>query len=212
MNNLKSVIAATAATAVLATGVVTTMAPPAAGAPTDQHSAGAASHVALVFVKNAKDPSNSTLQLWNGRSHIATYRAGSGLGTAADYDKEKGDYTQMGKSYRDDCTSDAGWLPNGRYKPTSFETGRNGKIKGYAIGLPDTKCRTGKVKRTALFIHSEMTKGRKQGPRNGADSPQRWEGVHDYKSNGCIKLHPTHIAKLFSYMNKHGRAVLLTVR
>ena len=206
MNHLKSVIAATAATAVLATGVVTTVAAPAAGAPSDQHSAAAASHVALVFVKNAKDPSNSTLQLWNGKDRIATYRAGSGLGTAANYK------TKKGKSYRNDCTTNAGWLPNGRYKPTSFEIGRNSKIKGYAIGLPDTKCRTGKVKRTALFIHSEMTKGRKQGPRNGADSPQRWEGVQDYKSNGCIKLHPTHIAKLFSYMNKHGRAVLLTVR
>lgn len=57
-----------------------------------------------------------------------------------------------------------------------------------------------------------MTKDRKQGPRDGADSPQRGEGVHDYKSYGCIKLHPSHVAQLFSYMNKHGRAVLLTVR
>lgn len=206
MTNLKSVIAATAATAVLATGVVTTMAAPATGAPSAQHSAAAASRVALVFVKNAKDPSHSTLQLWNGRDRIATYRAGSGLGTAANYN------TNKGKSYRNDCTSKAGWLPNGTYKPTSFETGRNGAIKGYAIGLPDTNCRTGKVERTGLFIHSEMTKDRKQGPRNGADSPRRWEGVQDYKSYGCIKLHPSHVAQLFSYMNKHGRAVLLTVR
>ncbi|NEC68969.1 L,D-transpeptidase [Streptomyces sp. SID9727] len=206
MNHSKSFIAATAATAVLAAGAVTAMAAPATGVPSAQHSAAAASRVALVFVKNAKDPSNSALQLWNGRQRIATYRAGSGLGTAANY------HTKKGKSYRDDCTSSAGWLPNGTYKPNSFETGRNSAIKGYAIGLPDTKCHTGKVKRTALFIHSEMTKDRKQGPRDGTDSPQRWEGVRDYQSYGCIKLHPSHIAQLFSYMNKHGRAVLLTVR
>ncbi|GHB78151.1 hypothetical protein GCM10010377_80440 [Streptomyces viridiviolaceus] len=206
MNKIRSAFAATAATAVLATGAVTTMAAPAAGASSAPHSAAAASRVALVFVKNAKDPSDSRLQVWNGRTHITTFRAGSGLGTAANYKKEEG------KRYRNDCASNAGWLPNGTYKPTTFEIGRNSKIKGYAIGLPNKKCRTGKVWRTDLFIHSEMTKDRKQGPRNGTDSPQRWDGVQDYKSWGCIKLHPDHIAKLFSYMNKHGRAVLLTVR
>jgi hypothetical protein len=206
MNKIRSAFAATAATTVLVTGTVTTMAAPAAGAPSAPHSPAAASAVALVFVKNAKDPSNSALQVWNGRQRIATYRAGSGLGTAADYG------TARGKTFRDECASDVGWLPDGTYKPTTFEISRNRTIKGYAIGLPDKKCHPSKVKRTGLFIHSEMTKDRKQGPRNGPDSPQRWDGVRDYKSNGCIKLHPSHIAQLFSYMNKYGRAALLTVR
>ncbi|MFD8822773.1 L,D-transpeptidase [Streptomyces sp. NPDC059605] len=203
MNKIKSALVAVAGAAVLAAG---TMAAPAIGAPSAPRSSAAASRVALVFVKNAKDPSNSTLQVWNGRTLIAKYRAGSGLGTAANYQ------TKEGNRYRNECASNAGWLPNGTYKPSSFEIGRNSTIKGYAIGLPNKKCRSGKVSRTALFIHSEMTRDRKQGPRNGTDSSQRWEGVQDYKSNGCIKLHPTHIAKLFSYMNKHGRATLLTVR
>ncbi|GAP48288.1 L,D-transpeptidase [Streptomyces azureus] len=205
MNMMNRVVVGIAATAVLATGAVTATAQPTAGAPSAPHAA-AASPVALVFVKNAKDPSNSTLQVWNGRTRVASYRAGSGWGTAAD------NGTPAGRRYRDECVKDVGWLPNGTYRPSSFETSRNRTIKGYAIGLPAKNCYPRKTQRNALFIHSEMTRDRKQGPRNGADSPQRWDGVSDYKSNGCIKLHPNHIAQLFSYMNKHGRAALLTVR
>ncbi|MGV9249988.1 L,D-transpeptidase [Streptomyces sp. NPDC003697] len=205
MNMLNRVVVGMAAMAVLATGAVTATAQPTAGAPSAAHAA-AASPVALVFVKNAKDPSNSTLQVWNGRTRVASYRAGSGLGTAAN------NGTPAGRRYRNECVKDVGWLPNGTYRPSSFETSRNGTIKGYAIGLPAKNCYSRKTQRNALFIHSEMTRDRKQGPRNGPDSPQRWDGVSDYKSNGCIKLHPHHIAQLFSYMNKHGRAALLTVR
>ncbi|MFD3893518.1 L,D-transpeptidase family protein [Streptomyces sp. XHT-2] len=205
MNMTKKALVGIAATAVLSAGAVTATAQPTAGAPSARH-APTASPVALVFVKNAKDPSNSVLQVWNGKTHVTSYRAGSGLGTAAN------NGTPAGKSYRDECAKNVGWLPNGTYRPSSFETSRNSTIKGYAIGLPAKKCHPHKTERNALFIHSEMTKDRKQGPRNGADSPQRWDGVSDYKSNGCIKLHPDHIAHLFSYMNKHGRAALLTVR
>ncbi|GAA2268575.1 hypothetical protein GCM10010232_71090 [Streptomyces amakusaensis] len=207
MNKIKSAFAVTAAMASVTAGAVTTMAAPAADASPAAHSAAAASRVALVFVKNDRDPSDSRLQVWNGKTHIATFRAGSGKGTAADWDTDEGR-----KFFRNECSVGAGWLPNGTYKPTSFEIGRNSRIKGYAIGLPNKRCNPTKAWRTGLFIHSEMTKDRKQGPRDDADSPQRWEGVQDYKSEGCIKLHPSHIAKLFSYMNKHGRAVLLTVR
>ncbi|MEV4786845.1 L,D-transpeptidase [Streptomyces tuirus] len=205
MNMMNRVVVGIATTAVLATGAVTATAQPTAGARSAPHAA-AASPVALVFVKNAKDPSNSTLQLWNGRTRVTSYRAGSGLGTAANYG------TSAGKQYRNECMKNVGWLPNGTYRPSSFETSRNSRIKGYAIGLPAKNCYPRKTQRSALFIHSEMTRDRKQGPRNGADSPQRWDGASDYKSNGCIKLHPNHIAQLFSYMNKHGRAARLTVR
>ncbi|BCL24408.1 L,D-transpeptidase [Streptomyces tuirus] len=205
MNMMNRVVVVIATTAVLATGAVTATAQPTAGARSAPHAA-AASPVALVFVKNAKDPSNSTLQLWNGRTRVTSYRAGSGLGTAANYG------TSAGKQYRNECMKNVGWLPNGTYRPSSFETSRNSRIKGYAIGLPAKNCYPRKTQRSALFIHSEMTRDRKQGPRNGADSPQRWDGASDYKSNGCIKLHPNHIAQLFSYMNKHGRAARLTVR
>lgn len=173
----------------------------------------APSGVTLEFVKNFKDPSHSVLRVYDGKNKtlVNKFRAGSGLGTAADYDSH-GNLTARGKRYRNDCVSEAGWLPNGTYKPTSFEINRDQKIKGYAIGLPSRKCRANGTRRTALFIHSEMTKDRKQGPRAGADSPYRWEGPRDYKSNGCIKLRPEHIAWLFSYMNKHGRATSLVVR
>ncbi|MFF5553930.1 L,D-transpeptidase [Streptomyces olivaceoviridis] len=193
-----------AVSALTVAGIVAVTAP-AAGAESAPHPRAAASQVKLEFVKNAKDPSNSILRVYDGKKLVAKYRAGSGLGTAADTGDKK-------KRYRNDCASSAGWLPNGTYKPTTFEINRNGDIKGYAIGLPDTWCSKRTVKRTALFIHSEMTKDRKQGPPHGADSPQRWDGPRDYKSNGCIKLHPSHIAALFSYMNHHGRAVSLTVR
>lgn len=166
----------------------------------------AASKVTLEFVKNAKDPSNSSLRVYNAGKFVTKYRAGSGLGTTADYK------TKAGKRYRNDCASKAGWLPNGTYKPTSFQTNRDSDIKGYAIGLPNKECQAGGVNRTALFIHSEMTKDRKQGPKKGADSPRRWDGDVDYKSWGCIKLNPYDIARLFSYMNRHGRAASLTVR
>ncbi|MFC9943978.1 L,D-transpeptidase [Streptomyces pratensis] len=205
MNLTSKLVVVIAATTMLTTGAVTATAQPTAGATSTPHAA-AASPVALVFVKNAKDPSNSTLQVWNGRTRVATYRAGSGQGTAAN------NGTPKGRQSRNECVKDVGWLPNGTYRPSSFETSRNGTIKGYAIGLPAKNCYPRKTERNALFIHSEMTRDRKQGPRAGADSPQRWEGVSDYKSNGCIKLHPNHIAQLFSYMNKHGRAALLTVR
>ncbi|MFE9628782.1 L,D-transpeptidase [Streptomyces sp. NPDC006527] len=193
------------ASALALTGLVAVTAP-AAGAEAAPDSRVPASRVKLEFVKNANDPSNSVLRVYDGEKLVTRYRAGSGLGTAADEGDEN-------KRFRNDCARKAGWLPNGTYKPTSFEINRDKVIKGYAIGLPNAMCRSGEgTIRTGLFIHSEMTKDGEQGPRNGPDSPQRWDGVQDYKSWGCIKLHPKHIAELFSYMNHHGRAVLLTVR
>lgn len=82
MNMTTKALVGIAATAVLSAGAVTATAQPTAGAPSARH-APTASPVALVFVKNAKDPSNSVLQVWNGKTHVTSYRAGSGLGTAA---------------------------------------------------------------------------------------------------------------------------------
>ncbi len=201
--------AARCLTSVIAFAALTAVTAPAA----DANSAlapHAASRVTLEFVKNAKDPSDSVLRVYDGKRIVNTFRAGSGLGTAADH--SKGKLTKEGALHRNDCAVRKGWLPNGTYEPTSFESNRNGIIKGYAIGLPNRACHTGKHVRSALFIHSEMTKDGKQGPPKGRDSSERWEGPQDYKSEGCIKLHPDHIAWLFTHMNRHGRATSVTVR
>lgn len=68
MNMTTKALVGIAATAVLSAGAVTATAQPTAGAPSARH-APTASPVALVFVKNAKDPSNSVLQVWNGKTH-----------------------------------------------------------------------------------------------------------------------------------------------
>lgn len=112
---------------------------------------------------------------------IASYRAGSGVTKHA-------------------CRPSEGWLPNGKYSIDFHQKHYNGSlIKGYVIKLQNKKC-SGGTQRTDLFIHSEMTKGGGQ----GSSEPRRWDGAGDYKSNGCIKLHPKNIKSLFATMNKHG--------
>ncbi|PCG82320.1 hypothetical protein CIB93_30575 [Streptomyces sp. WZ.A104] len=144
----------------------------------------------LKFVKNKKSPTNSKLHLMQIRKgkdkSLVSWRAGSGNGS------------------KDACKSNAGWLPNGSYKIEFRKKNFNGSaIKGYVIKLTDKKCSKG-TKRTELFIHSEMKSNGKQGPKKGKDSPWRWEGNHDYKSAGCIKLKPAHIKTLFNRATANG--------
>lgn len=139
----------------------------------------------LKFVRNAADPQNSRLTVSRGSEVVASYRAGSGLGAG----HPKG---------RDECATAQGWLPAGTYGVGARRTRYDGNvIKGYAIPLSDKTCTNGRTKRTALFIHSEMTRTGGQ----GQPESQRWDGTGDYKSQGCIKLAPQDIKKLFAVLD-----------
>lgn len=143
----------------------------------------AAAATTLVFDKNQKDPTNSRLLVYKGGKLQAQYRAGSGLGS------------------KDPCATDRGWIPNGNWKITGRTTKRDTAIKGYAVQLQDMKCSpSSKKKRTAMFIHSEMNRDGSQ----GRTEPRRWDGPGDYKSYGCVKLHPNDIKKMFSLLNRIG--------
>ncbi|MFJ9646179.1 L,D-transpeptidase family protein [Streptomyces sp. NPDC004244] len=139
---------------------------------------------ALKFTKNRNHPDRSTLSLVHDGIPVKTYRAGSGLGST------------------DECASMKGWLPNGTYQVKGHQTHRDSDIKGYAIQLSDKACRPERgdraVTRDSLFIHSEMTRNGGQ----GSTEPTRWNGDGDYKSYGCIKLHPDHIKDLFSRLEQ----------
>ncbi|WP_254712213.1 L,D-transpeptidase [Streptomyces sp. TRM64462] len=147
----------------------------------------------LKFDKNQSDPTKSRLYLMKKGSKgkadtsVASWRAGSGNGS------------------KNACASNAGWLPNGTYDIEFRSTSYNGSaIKGYVIKLENKWCAGKKTQRTDLFIHSEMQKNGKQGPKKGADSPWRWDGDRDYKSLGCIKLKPADIKNLFSTAGSKG--------
>ncbi|MFF8376057.1 L,D-transpeptidase [Streptomyces sp. NPDC015661] len=148
----------------------------------------AGGQVTLVFDKNPKNPTYSKLTAYLGKRVVGQWRAGSGTTTNP---------CQVGKG------RSGGWLPNGTYAIPFRTKTHNGKaIKGYAIRLADKKCKGGKgANRDELFIHSRMTV-------NGAS---QWRGDRDYKSLGCVKLHPDHIKALFKTLDKYGEARTLKV-
>ncbi|MFI8258926.1 peptidoglycan-binding protein [Streptomyces filamentosus] len=145
----------------------------------------------LHFKKNWKHPSYSKLSLVRDGKTLKSWRAGSGKN-------------------KDECASDAGWLPSGTYRVQAHFTNRDADaIDGYAIQLPSKPCRPKagtkqkRVTRTDLFIHSEMTRFGTQGKDNpGRDDADRWENANDYKSLGCIKLTPTDIKDLFKRLDQ----------
>ncbi|MFI1869978.1 peptidoglycan-binding protein [Streptomyces jumonjinensis] len=160
----------------------------------------------LKFTKNWQYPTWSTLSLLHDGKVVKSYRAGSG---------EKG--------ITDECASNKGWLPSGTYPVLGHETDRNSGytkmgIKGYAIQLADKYCapKPGQqpVKRTSLFIHSEMLSNGTQAPDvpGMADDYYLWNGDGDYESYGCIKLTPTDIKDLFSRLGQAGWPKNLTLQ
>lgn len=91
-----------------------------------------------------------------------TMKAGSGDGTS------------------NDCTSNRGWLPNGKYN-ARYEVNHQTSstvVKGSVWNLGNKVCSAGTVTRTELFIHS-------QGGNGGS-----WT-ESNYKSAGCIKINQT---------------------
>ncbi|TQE21986.1 peptidoglycan-binding protein [Streptomyces ipomoeae] len=151
-------------------------------------SGGGSGPVTLKFDKGTV--TNSKLYVLKGGKVIASYRAGSGTMT-------------------NECTTAKGWLPTATYSIGGHWRNYNGSlVKGYAIRLADKRCNNGKgTLRTELFIHSEMTSSGGQ----GSTEARRWDGVNDYKSNGCIKLHPNDIKSLFKVLDKNGWPKSLTV-
>nr|BFD80792.1 hypothetical protein StreXyl84_01930 [Streptomyces sp. Xyl84] len=147
--------------------------------------ADAAGAVSLMFDKNGKHPTYSRLSVIKGGKVWADFRAGSGI-------------TQ------NECTSGRGWLPNGTYSVGSHTRTYNGRqIKGYAIRLADKRCHNGTGRlRTELFIHSEMNRDGSQ----GRSEPRKWtdNNPNDYLSNGCIKMRPEEIKKLFRLLDRIG--------
>ncbi|WP_328222275.1 hypothetical protein [Streptomyces sp. NBC_00310] len=197
-----------------AAAVAVSLLPSAAGAQeagasaaeeTSVEAAAAKGSTYLSFKKNKKDPSNSRLSFYFVQQvapdktrtwRVASWRAGSGLGTADN------------KIGRDGCKSNVGWLPSGTYNITTFSSNFSGKINGIVWQLSNKRC-TGKAKteRTALFIHSEMKSNGKQ----GSTESTRWDGNSDYKSNGCVKLKPADVRELKSYRSSYPKPTRLYV-
>ncbi|WP_051765559.1 L,D-transpeptidase family protein [Streptomyces sp. NRRL F-5135] len=188
-------------TAVLATGSVillmgltqpTAQAGEAAKAGVGAHGrAAAANTVHLKFDKNPADPSNSKLSVIKGSKVWANFRAGSGTTT-------------------NDCATGRGWLPNGTYTIGKHHRTYNGRlIKGYAIALADKVCSNGRTKRTELFIHSEMTVNGGQ----GSGEARKWtdKNPNDFLSNGCVKMRPEEIKKMYRLLDRIGWPKTLNV-
>ncbi|MCT9089654.1 hypothetical protein N4G70_12305 [Streptomyces sp. ASQP_92] len=177
---------------------------PAAKTATADTSAAARSYTYLTFKKNAGNPSNSRLSLvyvnmvnpdHPHSSTVDSWRAGSGSGST------------------NTCARNQGWLPNGEYGIRAFYSNHNGGahgVNGVSWLLSDHKCHNG-TWRTDLFIHSEMRPNGTQGPSTGGDSPYRWDGNGDYKSNGCIKLKPADIRQLMGYRANLPKPIKLFV-
>ncbi|WP_200307618.1 L,D-transpeptidase [Streptomyces adelaidensis] len=169
------------ATAVVAVAGLAGTASLPAHAAAEGTKAAAAKTYYLHFDKSTNTNSRLYLKQTGTNKVIASFRAGSGVTT-------------------NECTRNKGWLPTKSYTIKKWNTNYNGSlIKGYAFQLNDTKCKNGSTPRTELFIHSEMTRNGGQ----GSTEPTRWDGVGDYKSAGCIKMHPKDIKELY----KRAKAV-----
>lgn len=173
--------------ALLATGALLAMANTPAGAdPADDEAA------AQTLVFNKGDGPIVGKVIWTAGTQKASWRAGSG----------------NGGNWNNECVRNEGHLPNGRYKILGWYNNYDGSvINGRAVRLEDKQCVNG-TWRTELFIHSEQTVNNEQGGTEGS----RWDGENDYKSEGCVKMHPTDIASLFKVSADAGpRPTVLTV-
>jgi hypothetical protein len=115
--------------------------------------------------------------VWTSDAGDKTWRAGSGNGA----------------NWSNECVTNEGHLPNGRYQILDWHENYDGEvIHGRAIHLEDKQCTDGTWRRE-LFVHSEQTVNNEQGDTEGT----RWDGEEDYKSEACVKMHPTDLAELY---------------
>lgn len=124
----------------------------------------------FIFVGNAAQTDNSTLNLWvtnsSGTYYRVISRAGSGNGST------------------NSCTTNQGWLPKGTYgrgdnDPLSdvqhmVKTWGLEVVRGNVWFLDRKKCHTGSTIRSELFIHSNGIEG------------TTW--VPNWTTQGCIKV------------------------
>lgn len=144
----------------------------------------------LVFDKGAGPTTGKVV--WSLGTRREAWQAGSG----------------NGGNWNNDCIRNQGHLPNGNYRILAWnENYRGTVIFGRAIRVEDKQCSNG-TWRTELFVHSEQTVNNQQGGTEGT----RWDGDADYKSAGCVKMHPADIAALYKISADAGaRPTVLTV-
>jgi hypothetical protein len=96
------------------------------------------------------------------------------------------------------CDVGKGWLPGGWYDQWGHWNNYGGKIQGRVFYLSDKQCWNGYWRRE-LFIHTEETAQQTQQCTSwNPDDPYCWEGAHDHKSEGCIKISPDAMSSMHS--------------
>ena len=155
----------------------------------------------ITFDKNLKNPANSRL-IWKlsqrqsgGKWKVVqtkSWRSGSGM---------------LGKAGRNSCAKGKGWLPNGSYAVRQHNDYNGNLIKGRAFRIDNKRCPNG-TSRVDLFIHTEQGARNRQCANRRGDQVCRWEfpRYNDYKSAGCIKLAPGHLAELVRLYQRHFSA------
>ena len=155
----------------------------------------------ITFDKFSHSPSSSRV-VWqlqqrqgDGRWKVVetrSWRAGAGM---------------LGRRGRNSCVRNRGWLPNGTYAVKQYDDYSGNLIKGRAFRLEDKRCPNGTVRRN-LFLHTEQVARNRQCPNRRGDQVCRWEVPrnNDYKSAGCIKLAPAHLAELVALYHRHFAA------
>lgn len=133
----------------------------ALGMPAPQASA-STENFTWYFYKNYSDQTNSKFDLYYTTAYYyglyKHFRGGSGL-----------------QGVHDDCATNRGWLPNGRYDIPGYSYNWPGSVvRGPVLRLPDKRCAAGTTIRTELFVHSTYP----------------WS-TSRYQSYGCIKLSNT---------------------
>jgi len=154
----------------------------------------------ITFDKFWNSPSDSRLtwQLYQRQGgtwkvvETKSWRSGSGM---------------LGRSGRNECVHNKGWLPTGTYNVRQYDNYAGNKIKGRAFRVDDKRCSTGN-RRSDLFIHTEQGAGSKQCANRRGDQLCRWElpRYNEYKSAGCIKLAPGDLAELVRLYQHHFHA------
>ncbi len=154
----------------------------------------------ITFAKNQANPANSRLiwRLYHRTGKVwkvvetRRWRAGSGM---------------LGKSGRNACTNNLGWLPNGTYRLKQYDDYPGHLIKGRAFRLEDKRCSSGN-RRFDLFLHTEQGAGNKQCANRRGDQLCRWEypSYNEYKSAGCIKVAPDDLRQLVTLYHRHFKA------
>jgi hypothetical protein len=155
----------------------------------------------ITFDKNWDSPSASRLT-WQLQQ-----RQGNGSWKVVETQSWRSGSGMLGRSGRNSCTKNKGWLPNGTYAMRQYNNYPGNKIKGRAFRIDDKSCPNG-TRRVDLFIHTEQGPGNTQCRDRRGDQLCRWEAprINDYKSAGCIKLAPADLTQLVRLYQRHFSA------